>query len=268
MNKNNRFLYRIYSDFFMPSRLPIYESLLREALYSGYEVYSVSSFGHQMMTKGLNENKKYLILRHDVDSDVKTAKEMWTIEQKFGVEASYYFRLSTIDINFMQLIQHSGAEASYHYEEIASFCKKYKLKDPIDVHVNMGDIRSIFRENYLFLKKQTGLPMETVAAHGDFVNRILEIPNQEILKDTVLRKELGILFEVYDESIMGYVTKRYSDTLAPDFWKPESPFRSIQRNEHVVYILTHPRHWRKHVLENARDNLRRMMEGIDYHFLR
>lgn len=249
----------------MPSRLDEYESLLQKALYRGYEIHSVFSFWSKINTSGLDPHKKYLILRHDIDTDLSTAKEMWKIEQRLGIAASYYFRLSTIDISFMQLIHKTGSEASYHYEELASYCKRNGIKKHDKVHKEMDHIRSIFKENYLFLKKQTMLPMKTVASHGDFVNRKLRMANEEILKDKSLRKELGIVFEVYDDTLMTYLTKRYSDTLAPSFWKPENPIESFQRNEHIVYILTHPRHWRRHILENTLDNIKRFWEGIRYH---
>lgn len=249
----------------MPSRLVVYESMLKEALAQGYEIHSVISFWRHIESEGISDKRKYIILRHDIDTDLATAEEMWKIEQRLGIEASYYFRLSTVDISLMQLIHATGSEASYHFEEIASYCKKNRLKDPEDVHENMEYIRSMFKENFLLLKNRTGLPMETVASHGDFVNRKLKIPNEEILKDVGLRAKLGIQLEVYDDVIMNYVTSRYSDTLAPAFWKPDSPLLSFHRSDHVIYILTHPRHWRIHIMENLRDNVKRLWEGIRYH---
>jgi hypothetical protein len=264
-DKVRKFFNRLYSDFMMPSRLPEYELLLQKALEQGYETYSVFSFWQHIKKDGLNHKQKYLILRHDIDTDIETAKEIWKIEQRLGVEASYYFRLSTLDVSFMQSIHQSGSEASYHYEELASYCKQYKLKDPVDVNIHMDDIRKQFKENYLSLKDLTGLPLKTVASHGDFVNRKLGMTNVEILKNNRLREELGIVCEVYDPSLMKNVTKRYSDTLAPDYWKPYHPFKSFNTKEPVVYILTHPRHWRKRIRENAVENFRRVWEGIRYH---
>lgn len=260
--------YRIYSDFFMPSRLKEYKSLLQKALGQNYEIHSVISFLRLIENEGVDEKKKYLILRHDIDTDLVTAKEMWKIEQQLGIESSYYFRLSTIDVSFMQTIHASGSEASYHFEEIATYCKRNKLKNRDDVHNNIENIRSIFKENYLYLKQLTGLPMKTVASHGDFVNRKLGISNEEILKDERLRTELGIHLEVYDEAVMKYVTRRHSDMLAPTFWKPKSPLYSIQKNKQVIYILTHPRHWQIHLAENLVDNLKRLWEGFRYHVSR
>ena len=119
-----RFLWRLYSDFLMPSRLRLYEKLLEEAGDRGYELHSVASFWEVIKEGGPHTHARYLILRHDVDTDVRTARAMFAIEQKRGARASYYFRLSTLDVPFMKSIHQAGSEASYHYEEIAAFGKR------------------------------------------------------------------------------------------------------------------------------------------------
>lgn len=264
LKKIKQVFYRVYSDYFMPSRLSEYEVLLKEALCQGYEVHSIISFWDLIETKGLKDKQKYLILRHDIDTDVETAKAMWMIEQHLGVKASYYFRLTTLNVPLMQLIHGSGSEASYHFEEIATFCKQNGLKNNEEVFKSITHIRDKFRTNYLLVKEKTSLPLKTVAAHGDFVNRKMGLPNEEILKDENLRGELGIELEVYDEAVMKYITSRCSDTHAPAYWKPYDPLCFLQRNEPIVYILTHPRHWRKNVMENTLDNIRRLWEGVYY----
>jgi hypothetical protein len=84
-DKVRKFFNRLYSDFMMPSRLPEYELLLQKALEQGYETYSVFSFWQHIKKDGLNHKQKYLILRHDIDTDIETAKEIWKIEQRLGV---------------------------------------------------------------------------------------------------------------------------------------------------------------------------------------
>mgnify|MGYP006145381963 CR=1 FL=1 len=71
-----------------------------------------------------------LVHRHDIDTDLPTARRMFALEQKHGVRASYYFRLSTLDFGLMRDIERYGSEASYHYEEIATYANAvgpYKL---------------------------------------------------------------------------------------------------------------------------------------------
>src|SRR5215470_5987150 len=176
--------YRIYADFFMPSRLETYREFLCNAIYYGYEICSVDFLWQKIKNNGeIESQKKYLVLRHDIDTDPTTAKAMWCIEKALGVRSSYYFRLSTIDISLMQEIEFSGGEASYHFEEIAMLAKQKRLKRRENVLPYMPYIRSMFKDNLDLLRKQSGLPMKIVAAHGDFANRKLGMFNWELLQD-------------------------------------------------------------------------------------
>lgn len=264
MDKIRSVCFRVYSDFFMPSRLVIYEQMIREALKQGYEVHSIASFWEVVKGVGPQSGKRYLVLRHDIDTDVKTARAMWQIEQKCGVKASYYFRLSTLDIALMQEIHQSGSEASYHYEEIATIGKQQGLVYKEEIFKRMSLIREQFAKNVLQIRKMTRLPLHTVASHGDFYNRKMGIINHEILRDDSLRKKLAIELETYDEVMMRHVTARHSDTLAPLFWKPNDPLHSLRSHEQVVYVLTHPRHWRTDWLGNLADNAKRLWEEVCY----
>ena len=93
---------RIYSDYFMPSRLDEYERIIKKTLELKYKILSVRDFYYLIKNNKLDKSKRYFINRHDVDTDVGTAKEKFNIEKKYNVKASYYFRLSTLDYNFMK----------------------------------------------------------------------------------------------------------------------------------------------------------------------
>ena len=102
-------------------------------------------------------------------------------------------------------------------------------------------------------------------SHGDFVNRRLGVTNTVVLSDEGTRERGVIRLEAYDEALMSMITSRHSDTLAPDFWRGgASPADAIARDEPVVYVLIHPRHWRRSPLRNARDDARRMIEGTSF----
>jgi len=255
---------RIYSDFFLPSRLDEYKSLLKLAIERGYEMHSIRSFWKLIREEGVRGDQRYFISRHDIDTDVTVARCMWDIEQELGVPASYYFRLSTLDVDLMRDIDRNGSEASYHYEEIATMAKRhgYKTKEAVDRNINA--IRETFAANLRKLRQQTGLPLEIVASHGDFVNRKLDLSNHYLLQDMKLREMLNIELEVYDQPFMKYVTSRHSDSLYPRFYKPNSPFDAVQSGEKVIYFLSHPRHWRANPKENLADNVNRMVEGVRY----
>lgn len=177
-------LNRINSDYFMPSRIDEYYLLLEEILNHGYTICSIEDFWHRIKGRLIKTEEKYLILRHDIDTDVTTAKLLWEIEKSFGVQSSYYFRLTTFDdIDFIRMIAASGSEASYHYEELATVVKKKCLKTKRQVLQEMPCIRGLFEKNINLLRKRSGLPLNIVASHGDFINRKLGILNLSILED-------------------------------------------------------------------------------------
>lgn len=256
--------HRLYADFLLPSRLDSYRRLLERFLGAGYTVISVESIWELISSSQLNGNARYLVLRHDIDTDPATAQRMWEIERALGCHGSYFFRLSTVDIPLMKAIAASGSMASYHYEEIAAVAKRRRLRSRDEALAHLTEAQEEFLRNLARLRTQTSLPMTVVASHGDFVNRQLGLPNWELLVDRDFRRRAGVELETYDEAVMGHVTSRHSDTLHPRYWIPGSPELAIGRSEPVVYVLVHPRHWRAARSVNARDDLGRLSESIRY----
>lgn len=256
---------RFYSDFFLPNRLSEWRLLLEQALESGYEVHSIRSFWEILKNKRMRSNSKYLVVRHDIDTDVCVARQMWEIEKHLNVRGSYYFRLSTLDVDLMCEIEAGGGEASYHYEELATYAKSKGLADRKAVLANLDVIRKIFAHNLKHLREQTGIHMCVVSSHGDWINRRMGLPNWVILEDRTFRKEVEVELEVYDHDFMRFVTSRHSDAPYPAFWKPRNPLEAIRDGDPVVYILVHPRHWRANVQVNLVDDLSRLWEGAAFY---
>lgn len=257
--------HRIYSDFLMPSRLDVYHDLLKSARDQGYETHSIYSFWQAVKEKKrVAPSRRYLILRHDVDTDPHTAEKMWNLETALGCISSYYFRLCTVTPSLMKQMHAAGFEASYHYEEVAAVAKRRGLSSWPEIQKAMPEIRALFRDNLTRLREITGLPMRGVASHGDFVNRKLNVINTVILEDARFREELGIDVEAYDAVIEDQIRFRASDCPYPRFWQPGDPATAIRERQPVVYVLTHPRHWRTCVSANAMDNVFRLWEGAVY----
>jgi len=209
----SRIFHRIYSDFLLPDRLPLYRELLQRFLDGGVQLLSVVEYWDRVSEGRCKPEGRFLILRHDIDTDVDTARAMWDVETSLGVTSSSYFRLSTIAPKLMREMHAQGSEPSYHYEEIATFAKLRRLKTVSEVERNLPEIKARFRDNLLELRDKTGLPMRTVAAHGDFVNRALGYPNWKLLEDIDMRAELKIELEVYDRALESLIDARHSDTL-------------------------------------------------------
>lgn len=257
--------HRVYSDYLMPCRIDEYRDLLKKIMQHGYRTHSIVSFW-RLLTGGEDvTGGRHAVLRHDVDVDPTAAEEIWHVEQELGARSSFYFRLSTLDLDLMGRIEQSGSEASYHYEEIATVVKQHRLRTREQVFCFMPEIQQLFRENYVALKDKSHLPMASVAAHGDFANRAIEMANWHLLRLPDLRSELGIEVEAYDRQLMDPVTSRISDAQYPELWRPIGPDDAIRDLSPVIYILTHPRRWKPGISARARHDIIRLIEGIGYH---
>ena len=255
---------RIYSDYLMPSRLGAYECLLEAALGAGYRIVSVERFWSLVVADELNTSGRYLILRHDMDTDSRAAVGMWQIEQALGAEGSYFFRRSTVHLPFMRAIADSGSHASYHYEELASLARARHARTAADALDLVPEAQDAFRRNLEGLRAATGLPMRVVASHGDFVNRKLGIANTVLLADAHFRARVGVDLETYDDALVSCFSSRHSDTLHPRHWIPDSPLAAITKGLPVIHVLVHPRHWQVRRIASARDDAARLWAGIDY----
>ncbi|WP_157040307.1 polysaccharide deacetylase family protein [Polaromonas naphthalenivorans] len=258
-----RIAHRLFNDFLMPSRLDELERVLLIALFEGYQVLSICHFLGLAREGSLDVRSRYLILRHDIDTDVATAKEIWQLERRHGICASFFFRLQTADIALMKEIHAGGGEVGYHFEEIATVAKRKGLKRTSNLDHLRNDAGELFCENLIALRKKSGLPLRGIASHGDFVNRRLGIINFELLTPGI-RQLMDIDYEAYDAELEDRLSSRFSDLMYPKFWKPANPVAAIKSGDQVVKLLIHPRQWQSNSLVNAKDNAIRIYEGFRY----
>lgn len=251
----NTLLNRIYGDYLMPSRLPHYAAILQAASDAGYRQMSVRDFlfpaadGHT------------LVHRHDIDSDLRTAAKMFAIEAHQGVKASYYFRLSTLDFGLMREIEAYGSEASYHFEEVADFAKRHHIKDAKVLRSRFPAIRAQFRQNLERIEHALARKLVTVASHGDFANRRLNVINHEILDDPAFRSRCGIACETYDDALLRQFDLYISDRPHPVYFHPMAPGAALGRYRRIC-LLTHPVQWETNWRESTRCNMRRLVQDL------
>jgi hypothetical protein len=255
----NALFNRLYSDYAMPSRLAVYEHFVRAAQEAGYTQTSVRGFVNSSRSRTADE--KFVIHRHDIDTDLHTTRKLFKLEKKYNIRSSYYFRLSTLDFRLMAEIEEYGSEASYHYEELANFAKRNKIRCPATIVSRLPEIRGEFLTNFKRIEQQLGKKMTTVAAHGDFTNRRLNLRNTEILNDGLLRTLCGIECETYDQSLMSNVGIYIADRPHPQYFHPIPPVNAIGQHRNI-YLLTHPRQLETNWRENTKDNLFRCYEGL------
>lgn len=141
--------------------------------------------------------KETVILRHDVDLKPQNSLATAIIENKLGIQGSYYFRMvpESYDIDIIKQIADLGHEVGYHYETMDSSSEKLKVRSKklkekefeklIDVAYNE------FCENLEELRKI--YPVKTICMHGSPKSAF---DNRDIWKKYDYR-QLGIIGEPY-----------------------------------------------------------------------
>ena len=263
MGKLNSLYNRIYADYLMPSRLKEYEKIITQSISEGYTHITLKDYYTALANNKLKG--RYFIHRHDIDTDIRTTKKMFAIEKKHNIKTTYYFRLSTITPKLMKEIEEFGSEASYHFEEIATFCKKNKIKSKEKAISRLDEIKAEFHKNFKQLESDLGYKFKTVASHGDFVNRKLNLINNEITNDPKLRLSLEIDCEAYDSNLHESFNAYISDKPYPKYYSPENIFDVIGKAD-IICMLTHPRQWETNFWVNTKDNVLRFFEGVKFKF--
>jgi hypothetical protein len=258
--------HRLHGHYLQRERLDDFQALLRGALEHGYRTMPLSTFADLAATEPQHADDRILLLRHDVDTDVRRARRMWEMERRLGVVGSYFFRRSTWDVGFMHELAAAGCDVGYHYEELATVIKERGAASASEARALLGAARDRLRTTVPELRARTGLALDVFAAHGDFANRVVGVSNVEVLSDPGLRSELGVRLEAYD--VEARVAARSSDGIPPRGWRPEDPMQAVLRGERVVAVLLHPRSWGGAPAVNARADLVRLREGCVYRLRR
>ncbi len=95
-----------------------------------------------------------MVLRHDVDRELKNALAIAELEHSFGISSTYYFRYPrTFDPEVLSRISGLGHEVGYHYEVLDKAQGNYYLAREIFS-------RELETFRYLF-------PVTTVCMHGN-----------------------------------------------------------------------------------------------------
>lgn len=134
------------------------------------------------------ETKKYLVLKHDVETNVSHAYEIAKIEKKFGHRGSYYVQAYLLDdmdnIRMLTEMQMWGHEISYHYDVMDS-CK--------------GDIYKAleqFEENKRKFERNDFI-LETLCQHGNpVVTRCGYTSNRDFFRSGIVRERYPHLSDI------------------------------------------------------------------------
>lgn len=144
---------------------------------------------------------KYIVLKHDVETDVSRAMELAKIEHRYGHRGTYYVQAYLIkdkkNIKLLKIMQKMGHEISYHYDVMDS---------------NKGNLESAiheFEENFQNFEKY-GFHIVTVCQHGNpVVERIGYTSNRDFFRSQHVQK----LYPEVADIMVNYKEKYHTDYL-------------------------------------------------------
>lgn len=131
------------------------------------EIHSIPAY------EASNANN-YVVLKHDVETNVPKAYELAKLEQKYGHRGSYYVQAYLMDdvdnVKLLKSMQEMGHEISYHYDVMDS-CKGDIDKAIIEFDTN----KNKFENN--------GFELITLCQHGNpVVDRVGYTSNRDFFR--------------------------------------------------------------------------------------
>lgn len=211
----------------------------------------------------VNEHKqRYLVLKHDVETNVPKALELAKIEYKYGHKGSYYVQAYLLsdykNIDLLKQMKMMGHEISYHYDVMDS---------------NKGDIdKAILEfENNRLLFESCGFNVKTVCQHGNpIVERVGYTSNRDFFRSNRVQQLFPEIADIMVDYKFKFHTdyKYYSDAgrkfnfifdpinndkVKSDdknisFKDLDEVFKAINLDGNVI-ISTHPHRWTKTAIE-------------------
>jgi len=238
-------IYKLRNNLIPPHRFALYAQILLSAKTAGYNILTLQDFRELSCDPPI----PFLILRHDIDSDAVAALLFAEIEQQHRCQASYFFRRSTWNQKVIDTLNHQGHELGYHFEEMTDFAKRHHLKTKAEVIPHKQEIQRIFASQLAALRHTSGLELSSMAAHGDFAWKTLDLGNRFFLKDSAFRAAQDISYEAYDEALVAAYGIHVSDKPYPEGFYPHHPLDLIAERTSFL-LLTHPRWWHSNPLGN------------------
>jgi len=199
-------------------------------------------------------NSEWIVIKHDVETDVKKALELAKIEHKYNLQATYFVQANLVEQNYkiLQEIASLGHEITYHY-------------DVLDA--NSGDyILSLkeFNKN-IELFNSFGFEIKTVCPHGNpVINRNGWSSNKDFFRDKSIADRFPEILDIVVElpnrlknnytyiSDAGYGWKKIVNISDNDIKNSgdidlgdyKTLLKTIEKEDRVI-ISTHPHRWER-----------------------
>jgi len=135
----------------------------------------------EYVTAGDKLPKHFVLMRHDIDRSPKNALEIASIEEEFGIRATYYFRVNkdTFVPEIIQDIEKMGHEIGYHYETLSK------------TNGDIGKAIKLFEKDLNKFKNICNI--KTICMHGAVLSRY---DNRDLWKYYDFRN-FGLVGEAY-----------------------------------------------------------------------
>jgi len=170
--------------------LKTYKNLLNTLIEQGFSFQPFNEFLEKPVSTTI-------LLRHDVDLKPQNALATAIIENKLGIQGSYYFRMvpESFDIDIIKQIADLGHEVGYHYETMDTASEKLKVKSKkIKEEDRERLINAAYQEFCENLEEFRKIyPVKTICMHGSPKSAF---DNRDIWKKYDYR-QLGIIGEPY-----------------------------------------------------------------------
>jgi len=199
------------------------------------------------------EDLEWIVIKHDIETDVPKALELAKIEARYNLKATYYVQADLVENNYkiLQEIQKLGHEITYHY-------------DVLDA--NGGDFALAIEEfeRNIELFGSFGFEIRTICPHGNpLINRDGWSSNKDFFRDKDIANRFSNILDIVIElpkrvdsylyiSDTGYGWKEIVNISDNDIKNGgdidlgdyKSFLNRVKQDKRVI-ISTHPHRWEK-----------------------
>ena len=228
-----------------------YNKLLRSLQDNGYNFLTFKKFVEKPV-------ERCIILRHDVDLLPENSLKFAEIENKLGIQSTYFFQIdpSIYKVDIVKKINQLGHEIGYHYKDIetVSSSKYWNWKDSLNYELIIDLGYESFLKN--LSKMRQDVEVNTICMHG---SPRCKLDNKIIWEKYDYRK-LGLIGEPYyavDWNNIAYLTDsgrrwngekfivrdKVNSSFNYNFYSTFEVMKNIDKLPNKVMITTHPQRW-------------------------
>lgn len=209
-----------------------YKEVLELATSKGYLFLTMEDWVRQ---KDALKDSKVIVLRHDIDHDLKLTLKFARIEMTLGIKSTYFIRIhaknyspfSLENYRILKELISMGHEVALHHD-----CDFASLVDE--------DSKEFLKRDKEIFEKLLGREVTGISSHE---------PNKSefVITDSDI-SEFGFMYQAYSPKFIDEM-KYISDSSSR--WREGCMHEWIEKGEEKLCILTHPIWWsEKSPLEN------------------